>query len=293
MEIHKLKKKICMRKFWLIALILLVPFMASCGAPKKAIQIKGSDTMVNLAQGWAEAFMLKNPDIAIAVTGGGSGTGMAALISNTCSIAQSSREIKNKEIEMAEKRGVEPKEFIVANDGIALIAHPSNPIAQLTIQQLSDIYTGKIKNWKELKGPNQKIVALSRDRNSGTHVFFLEEVVKLGNKKSLDEFAADVLMMPSSQAVIEEVSSNPEAIGYVGLGYVTKSQKILAVAKNLGSPYIFPTIETVKTRKYPISRSLLFYTNGNPQGQLKSFFDFVLSKEGQQIVLDMDFIPAK
>lgn len=281
------------KQLFLFLLLGLLFFVVSCGAPKKAIQIKGSDTMVNLAQGWAEAFMLKNPDVAVAVTGGGSGTGVAALISNTCSIAQSSREIKNKEIEMAEKRGVEPKEFIVANDGIALIVHPLNPISQLTIQQLSDIYTGKIKNWKEFNGPNQKIVALSRDRNSGTHVFFLEEVVKMGDKKSPAEFAADVLMMPSSQAVIEEVSSNPEAIGYVGLGYVTKSQKIVAVAKDFTFPYVLPAIETVRSKQYPISRSLLFYTNGEPQGQLKSFIDFVLSKEGQQVVLDMDFIPAK
>jgi len=267
--------------------------IVGCGGGGRAVQIKGSDTMVNLGQAWVEEFMKENPEIPIAVTGGGSGTGIAALLSGTTDIAQASRNIEPKEVELANKKGIHPKEFHVANDGITVVVHPNNTINKLTIKQLSDIYTGQIKNWKELGGPDKKIVALSRERNSGTHVFFLEHVVKLGDKKNKNEFAPGILMMPSSQAIIEEVSANPSALGYVGLGYCTKMQKILAVAKNERSPYVIPSVSTVTRGTYPISRSLLFYTNGEPGEKVKSFIDFVLSPEGQKIVLKMDFVPIK
>ncbi|HTY12783.1 MAG TPA: PstS family phosphate ABC transporter substrate-binding protein [Candidatus Omnitrophota bacterium] len=274
--------------------LLIAILVSGCGRNSgKAIQIKGSDTMVNLGQAWSEAFMKVNPDIPIAVTGGGSGTGIAALLSKSTDIAQSSRSIEPKEIEQAKKNGVDPKEFHVANDGITVVVNPSNPVSKLTIQQLSDIFTGKITNWKEVGGPDRKIVALSRERNSGTHVFFLEHVVKLGDKKSKNEFATGVLMMPSSQAIVEEVSSNPSAIGYFGLGYLSAKEKAVAVAKSAGSPAILPSVKTVLNDSYPISRSLLLYTNGAPAGKVKSFIDFVMSKEGQQIVLKMDFVPVK
>ena len=198
--------------------LLLVVSLSGCGGGNKAIQIKGSDTMVNLGQAWSEDFMKSNPAVSIAVTGGGSGTGIAALIGKTTDIAQASRNMEPKEIEQAEKNGVEPKEIHVANDGITLVVNPANPVSQLTRQQLSDIYTGKVKNWKEVGGQDAKIVALSRERNSGTHVFFLEHVVKMGDTKNKNEFAPAILMMPSSQAIIEEVKANPSAIGYVGLG---------------------------------------------------------------------------
>ncbi|MGB9612679.1 MAG: phosphate ABC transporter substrate-binding protein [Candidatus Margulisiibacteriota bacterium] len=286
--LHKLQIIMVMGISWLLVFLL-----TSCAPGKKAIQIKGSDTMVNLGQAWAEAYMKKNPKVSIAVTGGGSGTGIAALLSGTTDIAQSSRNIEPKEIEMAEEKGIIPKEFHVANDGISIIVHPSNPVSKLTIKQLSDIFTGKIKSWKEVGGNKERIVALSRERNSGTHVFFLEHVVKLGDKKNKNEFAPAVLMMPSSQAIIEEVSGNPSAIGYVGLGYCTPAQKILAVAKDEKSPYLLPTVKTVTNGTYPIARSLFFYTNGEPSGEVKSFIDFVLSEEGQKIVQKMDFVPVK
>lgn len=284
-----LRFRICLG-FW----ILMLGFsLVGCGGGKKAIQVKGSDTMVNLGQAWAEDFMKANPKISIAVTGGGSGTGIAAIIAGTTDIAECSRNMEPKEIEQAKSRGIEPKEIHVANDGITLVVNPANPVGRLTIQQLSDIYTGKIKNWQEVGGQDSKIVALSRERNSGTHVFFLEHVVKLGQKNNANEFAPSVLMMPSSQAVVEEVKANPAAIGYVGLGYLTAQEKALAIAKKAGTPYVPPSVRTVTSNQYPISRSLLFYTNGEPSGEVKSFVDYVLSPEGQKIVLKMDFVPIK
>ncbi len=285
-------------KFFLFTLLLIAISMAilvsGCGRNGgKAIQIKGSDTMVNLGQAWVEAFMKTHPELPIAVTGGGSGTGIAALLEGSTDIAQSSRAMEPKEFEMAKKKGIDPKVFHVANDGIAVVVNPSNPINKLTIKQLSDIFTGKIVNWKEVGGPDKSIVVLSRERNSGTHVFFLESIVKMGDKKSKNEFAAKVLMMPSSQAIVEEVSSNPSSIGYFGLGYLTSKEKDVAVAKDVNSPAISPTVKTVLNKTYPISRSLLFYTNGKPSAKTKSFIDFVLSPEGQKIVLKMDFVPIQ
>ncbi len=283
-----MKRKLVAGFFMVLAITLLF----GCGGGRKALQIKGSDTMVNLGQAWVEEFMKINPAVSIAVTGGGSGTGIAALIGGKTDIAESSRNMEPQEIGQAEKNGIEPKEIHVANDGITLVVNPANPVNKLTIRQLSDIFTGKIKNWKEVGGLNQKIVPLSRERNSGTHVFFLEHVVKLGNRKSPNEFAAGVLMMPSSQAIIEEVKSNIQAIGYVGLGYLTNKEKALSIAKDENSSYIYPSIITVNKKQYPISRSLLFYTNGEPKEMVKSFIDFVLSPEGQKVVLKMDFVPV-
>jgi len=276
---------------FLVSCILFLPY--GCGKARRAVQIKGSDTMVNLAQAWAEQFMLNNPRIAVAITGGGSGTGIAALMSKATDIAQCSREMEEKELVMARLRGVNPKEIHVANDGIAIVVHPSNPINKLTLQQLSAIFTGQTNNWKQLGGSDLKIVALSRERNSGTHVFFVEKVVKLGNKKNPNEFASSVLMMPSSQAIVEEIVSNPSAIGYIGLGYLTNKQKAVLIALDTNSAYVYPSVKTVLDKTYPIARSLLFYTNGQVSGEVEQFIDFVLSKEGQQLVLKMDFVPVK
>jgi phosphate transport system substrate-binding protein len=279
--------------WFVICCLLFVISAAGCSRSQKALQIKGSDTMVNLAQAWAERYMNIHPETAIAVTGGGSGTGIAAIIANATDIAQCSRNIKEKEIKQAEKNCVYPVEWHVANDGVAIAVNPANPVSKLTIEQLSGIFTGKIKNWRQVGGENKRIVALSRERNSGTHVFFLEHVVKLGKKNNPNEFDATVLMMPSSQAIIEEISSNRTAIGYIGLGYMTPKEKALAIAKDGKSPYVLPTVKSVIKRRYPISRSLLFYTNGAPSGEVKSFLDFVFSKTGQEIVLKMDFVPVK
>lgn len=273
--------------------VSLVFALAGCSRSQKAIQIKGSDTMVNLAQAWAEEFMNRKPNLAVAVTGGGSGTGIAALLNGTTDIAQSSREMERKELEAAWRRGIKPHKIHVANDGITIVVNPANPVSKITEAQLSDIFSGKIKNWKAVGGADKEMVVLSRDRNSGTHVYFLERIVKLGDKKSKNEFAPAVLMMPSSQAIIAEVSNNPAAIGYVGLGYLTSKEKALAVAKDAQSPYVVSSIKSIISGKYPISRSLLFYINGKPTQDTKALMDFVLSTAGQKIVLKMDFVPLK
>lgn len=275
-----------MIRYSLIGLVLLIS--TTCfSAESSSIQIKGSDTMVNLVQAWAEGYMTKHPDTFIAVTGGGSGTGVAALINGTCDIAACSRNMKDKEIESARINGVEPQEFVVALDGLAVVVNPKNPINKLTMKQLSLIFTGEIKNWKELGGNDAQIVVLSREVNSGTYVYFKEHV--LGGK----EFTPNALLMPSSQSIADEIVSNPNAIGYYGLGYLSPHQKVIAVAKDENSAYIEPSIETVINGTYPISRPLFLYTNGQPKGVVKSFIDFILSPEGQKIVLQQDFVPIK
>ncbi len=184
---------------------------AAAGRGKKAdsLQIKGSDTMVNLGQAWAEEFMKANPKVSVAVTGGGSGTGIAAMLSNTCDIAELSRELKPEEIAMAKKKGFEPKQIVVALDGLAVVVHPANPLSQLTQDQLAAIFSGSVSNWKDVGGSDLPIVVLSREVNSGTHVYFKEHVLRRNRKESQVEFAANALMLPSSQAIADEVDQNP------------------------------------------------------------------------------------
>jgi len=256
-----------------------------------SIQIKGSDTMVNLGKSWAEAFMVKYPEAKVAVTGGGSGTGIAALIQGTTDIAQASRTIKSEEIDEAQKNGITPKEFLVGYDGISVIVNPANPLLSLTLDNLADIFTGKINNWKTVGGNDTIIVLLSREVNSGTHVYFKEHVLNKGDSKGTVEFATEALMMPSSQAIADEVANNPNAIGYLGMGYVTEKQKALPIAKDTGSEAVAPTMENVMSGTYPISRPLFIYTKGEPQGTIKQFMDFVLSPEGQEIVKNEGFVP--
>lgn len=278
----------------IVGIICISIYFPCAGYPEEgSIQIKGSDTMVNLGQAWAEAFMEKYPGVFVAVTGGGSGTGIASLLNGTCDIAECSRTIKKKEIDLARQKGIEPKEFIVGLDGLAVVVHPDNAVDKLTIDQLSGIFTGAITNWKEVGGPDSKIVILSREVNSGTHVYFKEHVVRKNNPESNEEFASDALLMSSSQAIADEISQNPQAIGYYGMGYVSPSQKPVAVAKDKSSPYVLPIIENVINGEYAISRPLLMYTNGEPKGLVKEFLDFILSDEGQEIVLGIDFVPIK
>ena len=274
-----------------ILLLIVCLLLYGCAPGKRAIQIKGSDTMVNLEQAWAEEFMRIHPDHPVAITGGGSGTGVASLINKTADLAACSREMKKKEIQMANDRKVYPYEILVAFDGIAIVISPKNPIRSLSKQQLSDIFSDKITNWKQLGGFDKKIVALSRDRNSGTHVFFLEEIVKMGDKKNKNEFARDVLMMPSSQAIVEEVVANSSAIGYIGLGYIEKRLKVVPISKENTSNPVFPTIASIISKQYPISRPLYFYSNKKPKDKVLTFIEFALSKAGQNIVKLMDFVP--
>ena len=277
----------------IVMAVLAASCMSASAFAKNAnsIQVKGSDTMVNLVQAWAEEYMKTSPEVFIAVTGGGSGTGLAALINGTCDMAMSSREIKFQEIEQAKKEGVAPKELKVALDGLAVVVNPKNPVSKLTIDQLAGVFTGKIKNWKEVGGTDTKILLLSREVNSGTHVYFKEHVLQKGDPKVKEEFSPEALLLSSSQATADEGKQNPDAIGYYGMGYIGKDQKAIAVAQDTGSPYVAPTVESVSNGTYPISRPLFLYTNGKPQGAVKRFADYVLSPEGQAVVLKADFVP--
>lgn len=274
-----------------LCLSLVFPFSTLLLAAKSdTLQIKGSDTMVNLGQAWAEEYMTLYPDRTVAVTGGGSGTGIAAIIAGTCDIAQSSRSMTSEE--KAKAGGQKVNETPVAYDGIAVIVHPSNPISQLTIEQISDIFTGKIKNWSGVGGEDKEILVTSRERNSGTHVFFLEHVLRKGHAKGPEEFGDFVLMMPSSQAIVEEVKNSDVAIGYVGLGYVNPEVKVLKVSQSLEGPFVQPSIETIHNKTYEVSRPLFFYTKEN-HPNVADFIQFVLSPDGQEIVKVLDFVPLE
>jgi phosphate transport system substrate-binding protein len=285
-----------------IVLLLITSFIvASCGntssnnnpdSPASYIENKGSDTIVNLALAWAERYQGEYPDIRISVTGGGSGTGIASLINGTVDLANASRQIKTEEIEQAQSNGVEPLEHIIARDAIAVIVNPNNPVTELTLKQISDIYSGKITNWQEVGGDDRPIVRLSRETNSGTHVYFLETVLRLSSSEDKTLFSTNTLLLPSSEGIIAEVRQNPNAIGYDGLGYVPHDLKMIAIAKEPGGAYVLPSIETVNDKSYPIARDLYMYTNGVPEGILKEYLDWILSPEAQLIVEELGFVPA-
>lgn len=254
---------------------------------------KGSDTIVNLALAWAEAYKVVEPQVDIAVTGGGSGIGMAALINGTVDVANASRQIKPEERAAAEANGIEPMEFIIARDAIAIIVHHSNPIDELSIGQLSDIYSGKINNWSELGGEDRPIVRLSRETNSGTHVYFLEQVLRQGDTQDSTLFSPDTLLLPSSEGIMSEVRENPNAIGYDGLGYVTDDVKVIAIARDPSEIFVLPSATTVNSAEYPISRDLYMYTAGEPTGLILAYLEWILQSEAQTIVSDLGFVPAR
>lgn len=264
---------------------------ASSAGTGRAIQNKGSDTIVNLALAWAEAYREVQPDVSIAVTGGGSGTGIASLINGTVDIANASREMKESEIEDARANGIEPVEHLIAIDALAVIVNPENPIDRLTIDQLADIFSGRITNWKDVGGNDEDIVLVSRETNSGTHVYFLEQVVRKGESDITDIFAPQTLLMPSSVGITSEIQRNPLAIGYDGLGYVSEHEKMLAVAKDANSPYVMPSVASGADGSYPIARGLYMYTAGEPTGAIADYITWIKGPTGQQIVADLGFVP--
>lgn len=278
-------------------MVFLVIFLvAGCGKsvdpnePAGFIQIKGSDTIVNAVQKVSEEFMKDYPYVFVAITGGGTGVGIASLISKTCDVASASREMKPKEIQIANQRGVFPKEFVVAYDGIAVIVNKNNPVNKLTIGDLHKIFTGKATNWKEFGGKDLRIVTLSREVSSGTHMYFKEEVIQLGQKNSAEEFSAQTLLLTSSQAIVEEVVTNEATIGYLGMGYVSERIKALLVAKD--DKFYPPDVENVIKKTYPLSRALYLYTDGQPKGATKLFIDFALDPKGQQQFRETGFVPV-
>lgn len=302
-QINKVKKS----ALALILVVGLVTTLAGCGTSpgsntgnsdelSGSFKIIGSNTVTPLASVWAEEFMKIHPKVNIAVSGPGSGAGIAALINGTTDICQASRAIRQKEIEQAQANGVEPYEIQVATDALSVVVHPSNPVSELTIAQLSAIYTGKITNWKEVGSNNASIVVISRDTNSGTHVFFKEHVVQMLGLPTEDrslEYGPKVLFLPSTEQGVSEVSKNPNAIFYPGLGYVTAEVKLLAIKKTADARGVWPSLETARDGTYPIIRPLLYYTNGAPTGVIKDFIDYCLSPEGQAKVIEVGYVPLK
>lgn len=283
------------------AVTLLALALAGCGAGRASravardaqaaltIQNTGSDTLVNLALAWAEAYMAIRPEVRISVTGGGSGTGIAALLNGTIQIANVSREMSKEEIASAGEKGFTPVRHVVALDAIAVVVNPANPVGSLSLRQVSDIYTGKLTRWSQVGGEDRPIVLLSRESNSGTYVYFLERVLRLGEKKSKALFSPETLLMPSSEGISVEVRQNPNAIGYDGLGYVTPDQKLLAVADG-DAAAVLPSAATVSDGSYAVSRPLFMYTRGEPEGVVKQYLEWITG-EGQSLVAGLGFVP--
>ena len=289
------------RVLFIAAGIFLI--LSACQKPdnldKTTITIKGSDTMVNLAQRWAEEYMAKNDDITIQVTGGGSGTGIASLLNGTTNIANASRELKENEYERAENNNIDPNEIEVALDGIAVIVNPGNPVDNLTVQQLSDIFSGKISNWSELGGADREIVLYGRENSSGTYEFFKDNVLGRDEAGTQVDFAPSTQVLQGTAALGEAVARDDKGIGYGGVGYFAEREdvKILRVKENESAKAVAPAgngevnYEVIWSREYPISRYLYIYTNGEPQGEVKGFVDYVTSEEGQELVKTMEYIP--
>jgi phosphate transport system substrate-binding protein len=297
--------------WWLpLTLILSIGLMAAvagCAKPAPAptppsgelsgtFNIIGSNTVTPLSTVWAEEFMKIHPKVNIAVSGPGSGAGIAALINGTTDICQASRKIKAKEIDQAKANGVTPYETTVALDALSVAVHPSNPVSELTFAQLSAIYTNQVTSWREVGGSDAPIVVISRDTNSGTHVFFKEHVVQMQGLETENkdlEYGTEVLFLPSTEQGVTEVANNPNAIFYPGLGYVTDAVKLLAIKKTADDPAVLPSVETALDGSYPVARPLLYYTNGEPTDIIKAFVDYCLSAEGQQMVTDVGYVPLE
>jgi phosphate transport system substrate-binding protein len=269
-----------------LALALATGILAGpAQAADKTITIKGSDTMVIMGQRWAEEYMKSHPGAVIQVTGGGSGTGIAALINGSTDIAESSRPMKQEEKDQVKKnRGQEVAEIPVAQDGLAIYVNKANPMAKITLAQAKAVYTGKTTKWEDLGSKGGQIIAYGRENNSGTYAYFKEHV--LGN----EDFAAEIMSLPGTAAVINAVEKDTKAIGYGGIAYA-KGIKAIDVSKDEKSPAIAPTMDNVLSGKYPISRSLYFYTAGKADGEAKAFIAWVLGAEGQKICEAVGYYP--
>jgi phosphate transport system substrate-binding protein len=270
--------------------LLLALGAAGCAGNRDAGQtltIKGSDTMVILGQRWAEEYMKTHPGVVIQVTGGGTGTGIAALVNGTTDICQASRPMKDEEKRQIEaKYGAPPQEITVARDGIAIYLHESNPVEAMTIAQIRGIYTGATTNWKQVGGKDAGIVLYGRENSSGTYEYFKEHVLQKA------DYAAAVQTLPGTAAVVNAVSHDPNGIGYGGAAYV-KGVKECAVKADDASPPVRPAAETVRDGTYPISRALYFYTRKPPEGTMKAFVDWVLSDEGQKLATEVGYYPIR
>jgi phosphate transport system substrate-binding protein len=269
-----------------IALVLFTALALAPAVSQAAVTVKGSDTLVILSQRWAEDYMKKNPGKKIQVTGGGSGTGFAALVNGTTDIANASRKIKADEVDKVRQRySVLPVETSVAKDGVALYVNEANGVSQLTIEQLHGLYAGDVTNWKQVGGADAPVVLYSRENSSGTYVFFKENVLKG------DDYAASAQTLPGTAAVVNAVSKEKNGIGYGGAAYAKGVKEVKVVGKD-GQGYA-PTSENVKSGKYPLARDLFVYTRGKPSGDAKDFIDYCLSPEGQALVVKVGYFPIK
>ena len=286
-----------MNKFFAALVILSV---AACGRPQEGggsravIQNKGSDTLVNVAQAWAETYKEVNPNLAVAVSGGGSGTGISAMINGTVDLANASRKMKSRELEAARANGVEPVEHVVGFDAVAVFIHHDNPLDSVTIAQLADIYgeNGATESWSQLgvEVPgcdSDEIIRVSRQNNSGTYVYFKNAV--LGKE---GEYKLGSRDMHGSKDVVDLVLHTPCAIGYSGLAYATDEVKMPCVSVGDGD-CVAPSVATAIDKSYPIARPLFMYTAGEPQGAVKVYLDWILSDEGQCIILEKGYAPVR
>jgi phosphate transport system substrate-binding protein len=271
----------------ILSVLALGVVFASTVVGEEKITVKGSDTMVIIAQRWAEKYMMAHPDVSIQVTGGGSGTGISALINGTTDICNASRPMKPSERDKLKQRfgtlGVEIKS---ARDGLSVYLNEENPVSELTLQQLRDIYTAKITNWKQVGGPSQKIILYGRENNSGTYVYFKDNVL-LG-----DDYASGMQSMPGTAGVVNAVARDKFGIGYGGAAY-GKGIKEVKVRADASTPAYAPTLENIKAGTYPISRFLFMYVKNRPTGALKAYIDWILGDEGQKIVSDVGYFPIR
>ncbi|MBT8047788.1 MAG: phosphate ABC transporter substrate-binding protein [Xanthomonadales bacterium] len=280
---------------FIVFTLLATALLAACGGgeQRQVIQNKGSDTLVNVAQAWAEEYQVVNPAVVVAVSGGGSGTGIASLINGTVDIANASRAIKEKELKLARDNGQDPVQHVVGFDALAIYLHPDNPLDEISTEQLAEIYGdgGSYLNWSDLGVDvpgcqGQEIVVVSRQNNSGTYAYFREAV--LGDA----DFKLGTRDMHGSKDVVDLVENTPCAIGYSGLAYATEHVKLPCVAQEIGGACTHPSVSTAVDGSYPIARPLFMYTNGQPTGFVGDYLNWILSDEGQCIILNKGYAPA-
>jgi phosphate transport system substrate-binding protein len=270
-------------------LIAAAHYLPHVVAPRP-IAIAGSDTMRPLTFAWGELYEHRDRGVAVTVTSGGSGAGIAALAAGLCDIAASSRPMKKHEVESFGP-GHAPRAFVVAIDAVVVAVHPSNPVEALTIAELSDIYTRRKRSWKDFGGPDRPIKLLARDPTSGTHVFFLEHVVRQGAEAPAVQYTEDTVFLGSSREVVERVAADPDAIGYFGLAYRDARTKALAVAERTGKDPFPPRAEEAASGRYPVSRPLYLYTAGDPRADVQELLELCVSPEGQERAKRLDFVP--
>ena len=281
-----------------IAIVTAFVAVGMCAPPAATaaaatLQIKGSDTIGGkLGQDFAQAFKARHPEVEVKWEALGSGTAFVGLLDGSAQLGAASRGINEKEMGEARQRGIELREFVIGYDGIAVVVNPQNPVSQLTIAQLSDLFTGKIRNWREVGGSDLPVHLISRPSYSGTFGFFRDKVLRRGNDKGPEDYAPSAEFIEENGAILEKVAREPGAVSYVGIGWVTAAVKTLGVAPKAGQPAVHASVATVRTGTYPVYRPLLMYSRGEPHGPAREMMAFILSSDGQKVVAKNDFVPT-